>query len=228
MRYPTFMALSLLAFAATIFAAQAHSLDDVEQELWDREKYFQPIDEAAPAFALEDAEGRAFSLEDFRDDVVVLHFVYASCTDVCPLHTDLIARIQEMVNRTPMREQVRFVTVTTDPERDTPEVLREYAARHDLDPTNWVFLTSGSGQPEDATRQLAERFGHTFTKGDDGYQVHGVVTHVIDREGRWRANFHGLEFESTNLVLYVNALVHPHRDEPHRESSWWDKLRDLF
>jgi len=107
-------------------------------------------------------------------------------------------------------------------------VLRAYGSRHGLDPANWVFLTSGSEWPEDATRQLAARFGHKFTTTDDGYQVHGVVTHVIDREGRWRANFHGLAFDPTNLVLYVNALGHPHRGEPHPEPSWWDRLRDLF
>src|SRR3546814_4464075 len=55
-------------------------------------------------------------------------------------------------------------------------------------------------QPEDATRLLAEAHGHKFTETEDGYQVHSVVTHVFDREGRWRANFHGLRFEPTNLV----------------------------
>ena len=60
---------------------------------------------------------------------------------------------------------------------------------------------------EDTTRQLAQAFGHKFTLTEDGYQMHGVVTHVIDQEGRWRANFHGLKFEPTSLVVYVNALV---------------------
>jgi hypothetical protein len=57
---------------------------------------------------------------------------------------------------------------------------------------------------------------------NDGYQVHGVVTHVIDREGRWQANFHGLKFEPTNLVLYINALVNdpgrPHAHGPNEET----------
>ncbi len=60
------------------------------------------------------------------------------------------------------------------------------------------------------TRQLAKAFGHTFTKTEGNYQVHGVVTHVIDKQGRWRANFHGLRFAPVNLVLYVNGLVNEH------------------
>ena len=135
-------------------------------------------------------------MQDLRGKVVVLHFVYTSCPDVCPLHAERIAEIQEMVNRTPMRELVQFVTVTADPEHDTSEVMREYGPTHGLEPSNWVFLTRGPDRPGDATRKLAELFGHKFTEAEeDGYQIpNGVVTHVIDREGLWQANFHGLKF----------------------------------
>jgi protein SCO1 len=115
------------------------------------------------------------------------------------------------------------------PEHDTPEVMREYGPAHGLDPVNWMFLTSGPDRPGDTTRKLAERFGHTFTEAEDGYQVHGVVTHVIDREGQWQANFHGLKFKPTNLVVYVNALVNdagrPHAHEP---QSFWEAIRGWF
>lgn len=218
----------LLLVVAPAFPSVAHSLEDLESELGDREKYFQPIARETPDFTLEDAEGRAVGLENLRGRVVVLHFVYTSCPDVCPLHAERVAEIQQMVNRTPMRELVQFVTITTDPEHDTPEVMQDYGPAHGLDPVNWTFLTSGPDRPEDTTRKLAERFGHKFSKAEDGYQVHGVVTHIIDREGRWQANFHGLEFEPTNLVTYINALTHEHGKKSHPEASWWDMIRNLF
>jgi protein SCO1/2 len=221
--------LSLLLLLPPVFPLAAHSLEELQGQLGDREKYFQPVGMQAPEFTLEDADGRAVALQDLRGKVVVLHFVYTSCPDVCPLHAEQIAKIQEMVNQTPMRELVQFVTITTDPEHDTPEVMREYGPAHGLDPVNWMFLTSGPDRPEDTTRKLAERFGHTFSKTENGYQVHGVVTHVIDREGQWRANFHGLKFEPTNLVVYVNALVNdagrPHAHEP---QSFWEAIRGWF
>lgn len=226
---PHAVLIALLLAVATVTPSAAHSLAELEGMLGEREKYFQPIDETAPDFTLQDAEGRAAALEDLGGKVVVLHFVYTSCPDVCPLHAERIARIQEMVNQTPMRELVQFVTITTDPEHDTPEVMRAYGPAHGLDSVNWMFLTSGPDQPEDTTRNLAERFGHTFIQAEDGYQVHGVATHVIDREGRWRANFHGLEFDPTNLVVYVNALVNDVHDA-HRpaERGFWDLLQNLF
>lgn len=219
----------VLASVAAPGLATAHSLAEVEGELGGKERYFQPIDRAAPSFALRDATGRDVNLADMRGEVVVLHFIYTSCPDVCPLHAEKIADIQAMVNRTPMKEQVRFVTITTDPMRDTPAVMQGYGPVHGLDPVNWFFLTTLADQPEDHTRQLAKAFGHTFTPGADGMQMHGVVTHVIDQDGMWRANFHGLDFEPTNLVIYLDALVNraqaPH---PHAEPGLWEWLRGLL
>ena len=209
--------------------AGAHSVDELETMLGDKEKFFQPIDEPAPEFTLRNADGVDVDLTDLRGKVVVLHFIYASCPDVCPLHAERIAEVQAMMNQTPMKEQVQFITITTDPANDTPEVLRDYAPAHGLDPVNWAFLTTMPDQPEDATRRLAEAYGHRFDKTKGGYQVHGVVTHVIDKEGQWRANFHGLKFEPVNLVLFVNALVNDvERPHGHGQQSWWDRLRDLF
>ena len=230
---PTLMTRYLfIALAASLMAAPAaahHPGKKLDVMMGSREKYFQPIDKPAPAFSLQDADGRKVNLSDFQGKVVVLHFVYVSCGDVCPLHSDRIAEIQDMVNVSPSKEQVQFITITTDPQKDTPEVLREYGPAHGLDAANWTFLTTLPGQPGDWTRRLAEAFGHTFTETPSGAQVHGVVTHVIDRQGLWRANFHGLRFQSINLVLYVNSLVNEGQHPAGAEAkSLWDRLRGLF
>ncbi|HZS57282.1 MAG TPA: hypothetical protein VFA65_22975, partial [Bryobacteraceae bacterium] len=93
----------------------------------------------------------------------------------------------------------------------------------------WVFLTTRPDQPEDTTRKLAEQYGHKFTKTEDGDQIHGVVTHIIDKEGRWRANFHGLKFDPTNMVAFMNALVND-IEKPHEEPrpDLWQRLKNWF
>ena len=68
----------------------------------------------------------------------MLHFIYTNCPDLCPLHAELIAKIQSMVNLTPMKEGVRFISITTDPSKDRGEVLRDYG--HGLDPVNWMSM----------------------------------------------------------------------------------------
>ena len=160
------------------------------------------------------------SLVDFRGKVVILHFVYTNCPDVCPLHTERIADIQKMISGTAMRDLVQFVTITTDPAKDTQEVMRGYGKTHGLKDENWIFLTSGSDRLN-STRELVTEFGHKFTKINNGIQTHGVVTHIISRDGRWRANFHGLKFNSTNLIIFINALTNDIHSENQSRAAFF-------
>jgi protein SCO1 len=221
--------ITWLCIIAVRSPARAHSLKELEQQLDESEKYFQAVDSDTPEFALVDADGGFVRWSDFRGKVVVLHFIYINCPDVCPLHAERIAEIQSMVNITPMKSQVQFITITTDPKRDRGQALRDYGAAHGLDPVNWTFLTSSSDQPEDTTRKIARAYGLEFTDTHDGAQMHGIVTHVIDQDGRLRARFHGLGFKPLNLVMYVNALVNkaqaPHQ---HEQPSLWSRLKDWF
>jgi protein SCO1/2 len=198
---------AMAAVPVLALPAQAHHPGaDLDRLMGSEEKYFQAIDAtAAPGFELADVDGNPVRLSDFSDRIVVLNFVFASCTDVCPLHSDLIARVQAMVNDTPMKDMVQFLTVTTDPALDTPEVMKGYGEAHGLDPQNWMFLTTQARQAADTTRKLAEEYDQRFDPLEDGQQMHGVVTHVIDRGGRFAAKFHGLRFDPLNLVMYVNA-----------------------
>lgn len=200
-----------------------HSLEKLETRLDEREIFVELADRPAPAFTLRDPEGREVSLEDYRGQVVVLWFIYTFCPDVCPLHSDLIANdVQEQINTSPMRDIVQFVSITTDPVRDTPEILSTYGDRHGLDPANWAVLTSGADNA-DATRIIAEDYGLKFTPVDDYYQAHGVVTLLIDKTGTLRARYHGLDFNPTNLVQHVNALTtDTGKDLP--EQTPWQKL----
>lgn len=219
-------ALTVAVLAGIASPAAAHSLKDLEASLDKREQYFEPADREAPGFELQDASGRTLRLEDFRGKAVVLHFIYASCPDVCPLHAEKIAELQDMTAQAGMADRVQFVTITTDPERDGREVIDGYGPAHGVD--------DGLGFPHQRTEAVRSNPGtgaasHSFSPTPDGMQMHGVVTHVIDRGGRLNANFHGLKFEPSNPVVYVNALLN---DSPHphgrREMGFLDRLRAPF
>ncbi len=203
--------LGLALAAATAAPAAAHSVKALEAKLLERETYVQMTDTPAPEFTLQDADGREVSLDDFKGKVVVLNFVYARCKDVCPLHSNVIASIQERINARPMRDMVQFVSIATDTEDapETADIIRSYAARFGLDPVNWMFLYRSAG-PKDGIIRLAERYGLKFSYTEDGDQVHGVVTHVIDKRGVMRGRYHGLKFDPVNLIMHVNALTNEH------------------
>ena len=162
MRLNKFVALGpgLALIAGVAASAGAHSLKSVEDQLRQDERYMQLMNQPAPKFTLEDADGKQVHLDDFKDKVVVLNFVYARCKDECPLHSRFIASVQNQINQTPMREQMQFVSIATDTEdaQATAAAMRGYAANYGLDTANWVFLYRGSAA-EDATLRVAEWYG---------------------------------------------------------------------
>jgi protein SCO1/2 len=195
---------ALAAALATAAPALGHSLHEVEENLMASERFvaFEPL--SFPESDLRTIDGAPIGMDAFAGKVVVLTFVYTNCPDICPLHSELIAGIQADVNATPMKDLVAFVSISTDPENDTPEAMRAYPGQHGLDPTNWQFLASASPT---ATRDLALALRQKFTPDGEGYQQHIAVTYVIDREGFLRARYFGLRFEPSSLILYVNALA---------------------
>ncbi len=217
-------ALLLLALALPAFAH--HPDANLDKLMGSEEKFFQVIDEpTAPPFELVNADGKMVRLSDFSDKIVVLYFIFASCTDVCPVHSEVIADIQKRINATPIRDRVQFLAITTDPVKDTSDVMKAYGPAHGLDSRNWMFLTTRAGAPEDATRKLAERYRLRFEPTEDGQQMHGIVTHVIDRGGRFAAKFHGLRFDPQNMVLYINGLADPSKAVG---PGYWERLKLLF
>ena len=120
---------------AALFAVLAnHPGDNLDEVMSGKEEYFQAIDKPAPPIALRDARGNAVTLDAFSDKVVILHFIYTSCPDVCPLHAEKLAEVQAMINQSPMKDMVQFITITTDPVNDTPEVLEAYGPERGCDP----------------------------------------------------------------------------------------------
>ena len=223
---------SALAALAAILATPAfanHPGENLDANMMEMEDYFQIIDRpAAPNFELQDADGNLVRLSDFSDKIVVLNFIYASCPDICPLHSQKIAAIQASINDGPLKNLIQLISITTDPVNDTPDVLRDYGELHGLDPENWVLLTKTPDQPEDATRLLARDYGLEFTMTvDSDMMMHGAVTHVIDIGGRFAGKFHGMNFKNVNLTLYVSELIN---NAQHRrpERSWWDRLTGVF
>jgi len=133
-------------------------------------------------FLLADFNGRERRIEDFRGKIVALFFGYTHCPDVCPTTLSDLASARRMLGAEADRLQVIFVTA--DPERDTPDVLKQYVTA--FDPT---FLGL-RGTPEQ-TAQTAKAFKVVIQKspGADAssYSVdHSSGTYVYDTRGRLR------------------------------------------
>jgi protein SCO1 len=159
----------------------------------------------APDFALTSQDGARVSLGDFRGKVVAVTFIFASCTDACPLLTAKMAQVQDELG-TDFAARIAFVSITVDPERDTPEVLKQYAQNFGANLAGWAFLT---GTPEEI-RDVTRRYGIFVSKTAGGDVDHTFLTSLVDPRGILRVQYLGVRFDPEEFRRDLLSLL----DEP--------------
>lgn len=162
-----------------------------------------PEDDPAPPFRLTDQDGNPRSLEDLRGKLVVMDFIWTRCPGPCPILTGLHVKLQRMIPPA-LADQVRFVSISLDPVRDTPAVLREYAQKRGADLATWSFLT---GAPDEVDAVL-RAYGVGSAKAPDGQIEHVVATFVIDGNGQIARRHLGLDgHDPKELLRELEALA---------------------
>jgi protein SCO1/2 len=156
----------------------------------------------APHFTLTTQNGVRLSLRDLRGKVVAVTFIYASCVDTCPLLTAKMASLQAKLGRE-FGSRVFFVSVTVDPERDTPEVLRRYAEAHGANLAGWAFLTGTSTQ----IREVERRYGVYARKNPGGDVDHTFLTSIVDQSGVLRVQYLGVRFDPDEMLRDIGSLL---------------------
>jgi len=161
---------------------------------------------AHPDFHLSDVSGKARSLADFRDKVVLVFFGYTHCPEVCP--TTMADLAQAMRKLGPDAQKVQVIFITLDPARDTPQLLAKFVPY--FDPS---FM--GLYGDDKATAEAAQSFGVSYRKHmekDGGYTIdHTDSTYLIGRGGKplWMSRYG----ERTDyLVADIRRLLSPPAD----------------
>ena len=152
--------------------------------------------QAVPDFTLIDQSGQPVRFSTLtQGKVVALNFVYTRCAlpQFCLRASNVFSVMQRRFTRQYGRDLV-LLTVTFDPERDTPDVLATYAARFNADPKMWRFLTGATAD----VRRVCALFGvESFP--DEGLMNHSLRTVLIDRGGRLVANVEGNQYTPEQL-----------------------------
>jgi protein SCO1/2 len=92
-----------------------------------------------PAFTLTDQTGRPFGSRELTGKIWVADFIFTSCQAACPLLSERMADVGKRARN--LGPDFHLVSISVDPERDTPERLAAYAARYGANPISWSFLT---------------------------------------------------------------------------------------
>jgi protein SCO1/2 len=149
-----------------------------------------PFIQKAPDFDLIDQSGKPVRLVDFKDKVVLVSFVFTTCSGSCPATTSRMAKIQEHLEKKGLlKKGVRLVSISLDPKRDTPEVLRGYMRLYEADAATWSFLT---GPPEKVNKTIAA-WGMWAKPAANGQLDHPSRIFLVDRKGQIR-EIYNLDF----------------------------------
>lgn len=174
----------------------------------DSPRILMPGEQVADAL-LVDQQEKARPFSSFKGHRVAITFMFTRCPfpDFCPLMDSHFAAVQKSVRSAPDMRDVRLISMTLDPEFDTPAVLSRHAARLGADPAIWSFVTA---EPEAAGR-FARQFG-IFTERDLGSGAnltHNLRTAIVDADGRIVRVHSGNDWTPADLVADLKATPAP-------------------
>ena len=141
----------------------------------------------SPGFRLIDQTGKAWSNEDLRGHIVLYNFTYTNCTAPCPQSNSAMQAIQRALPTINSRGYpVDLVTISFDPERDTPAVLADYAAQLGAEPSKWHFLT---GEALPLKYVIGGGFGAYYQADETGTFTFEPTFALVDGAGILRAKY---------------------------------------
>lgn len=137
-----------------------------------------------PRFQLTNQNGQPFGSDQLQGKIWIADFVFTSCPGPCPLISSRMSELQRPLEK----YDVHLVSFTVDPQTDTPEVLRDYAARLHARPGRWDFLTGSVNEIYDLTRN-GFKLGVSDGADEQGVPVHSTRAVLVDRRGTIRGYY---------------------------------------
>jgi protein SCO1 len=164
--------------------------------------------EEVPEIAFVGDDGKPRPLSGFRGKYVLLTFVYTRCPlpDYCPRMNGYFSALQKAIAARPsLRAQVRLLSVSFDPDFDTPAQLRKTASGLGADPAIWQFVTA----PREAVDAFGARFGlSVIREGPNGQTItHNLRTPLVGRDGRLVKQYNGNDWSPDDVVRDLEGLV---------------------
>lgn len=136
---------------------------------------------ALPVTVLEDQDGRAFSLKDYRGHLVAVEFIYTRCTTLCRSMGMAFKQIRERVPPQALGRDFALLSISFDPVRDDPASLKGYGQTYGADGVNWRIARVRNAAD---LKPLLEGFGIVVIADGMGGFEHNAAIHLIGRDGR--------------------------------------------
>jgi protein SCO1 len=161
--------------------------------------------EPAPDFTLTTQDGRTLKMSDLKGKVCLVSFVFTTCNGTCPATTHRMGQVQAALKDRGLAkgDRVRLLSITLDPARDTPDVLRRYMELYDAEPANWTFLTGDKGR----VNKVVAAWGMWAKPAANGQLDHPSRVFLVDRKGRIREIYNLSFFKAAWVLDDVELLL---------------------
>lgn len=160
-----------------------------------------PILTTIPEFSLTERSGQSFGLSDLRGKIWVADFIFTNCAGTCPIMTTAMTDVQKMALAENL-DDVKLVSITVDPERDSLEVLQQFADAYGALKGRWYFLTGDGAAIQQLANQGFLLSAATSTNGSaEEPIIHSNRFVLVDRQGRIRGYYDGTDEVSMKLLL---------------------------
>ncbi len=143
-------------------------------------------------FNLQSSDSRAVTLADLKGKVWVADFIFTTCGGICPTMSKNLAALHRSYT---LEKDVRMVSISVNPETDTPDVLKAYAKKYNANTDQWIFLTG----PIEAIKKIAVE---SFKLGSVEEPVfHSPHFTLVDRDGRIRGYYDGTDTKAVSQLF---------------------------
>ena len=205
-RLPRTLWIGVILFLALLCVAYVLSLSQLNGP---HHRPLSPLGHVA-AFTLTNQDGQATTLADLTNHVWVADIIFTRCAGPCPIMTGQMKSLQDALLPA---SRIKLVTLTTDPDYDTPAVLKRYGERFGADFNRWIFLTGTKAQiaglAGDSLKLSAVPVKAEDRKNDADLFIHTTIFVVVDKHARLRSIFEteGDGIEWTNVQPRIIATA---------------------
>ncbi|MGH7808124.1 MAG: SCO family protein [Thermodesulfobacteriota bacterium] len=171
-----------------------------------------PVKGEFPEITLTNQDGKEFTFSQVEGKVLVVSYIYTNCPDICHTIGAKLNAFKNTLKAKGVQDKVCFVSISLDPKRDTPQVLKQHASMMNLDLTNWVLLTGD----ENTVRSTIRVAGMEAIKGPLEYSKDGEASYeiahqnrisLVDEKGRIRKHYKGTDFDMGELLGDIESLL---------------------
>ena len=176
---------------------------DLEYSIKDGLQVIDTVYQPVQSFTYQNQEGRQVTNNNYANKVWITEFFFSTCPTICPIMTVQMTKLFEEVNTMDKKDQVQFLSFSIDPEKDTPETLKNYKNLYCKNCENWDFLTGDEKFTHRLGIESFKIFAGREEEAEGGFAHSGAFS-LVDTKGFLRGvyNITGFDGSVNNLEYY--------------------------